>query len=411
MRSRVCPARGVYAILLIAALALAGCSHGIKGQSIQPAPDAQDQADVGLGPGVRPLSSGPGEKESPSWGPEGSRIAFIVDGYVVEKPLDAPDSQRRTTRDFGARGINWTSSGDSLIVLRTDSPASSEAGSGTGSGSESLSAYRTVPEEGSLEVTRLADGVRAMAPGAEDGSTLMALENGDGGSRFALVETTETMLQYSSTVEGEVTGLSLSPDGEHAVLAVRSPGTQNRFELHAFSLAEDSSRLLARLEPGLEVFGAPQWTRSGIYYVAGEQEKTVEKSAAPYDLYRLQPNSDTPQTAPGVGGDFVALSLSRAPDGSRLAIIGRRSPGSALNLYMLDPAREDLVSLTSNEDMEIKTGSGDLAWSADGRSVAIVARSVLSEPEVYSRPADAVVNGFYNIYEVPVERTLQGRAS
>ena len=43
--------------------------------------------------------------------------------------------------------------------------------------------------------------------------------------------------------------------------------------------------------------------------------------------------------------------------------------------------------MTVNEDMEIKTGPDDLAWSPDGESIAIV----------------ALLEDFYNLYEVPVE--------
>ena len=54
--------------------------------------------------------------------------------------------------------------------------------------------------------------------------------------------------------------------------------------------------------------------------------------------------------------------------------------------------------------MDIKTGPDDLAWSPDGESVAIVARGALSdEPSVHAGPADALLEDFYNLYEIPVE--------
>lgn len=391
--------------LLVAALALAGCAHGIEARSISPAPDVQSRTDVGLGPGVRPLSSGPGEKGSPSWEPEGERIAFIVDGYVVEKPLDGPDVRRRTTRDFGAQAVSWTSGGgDGLLVLGANQP-SLEARSPAGS----LTAYQTRSMEGSLEVAKLVTGVSSMASIPDGEGVLLALENGDR-SRLAFVEASGEPLTYPGAIEGRITGLSLSPARDQTILAVRAPGPQTRFELHAFPLEGGGPRLLARLEPRMEIIGAPQWTSNGIYYVARETANGEQQNAAPYSLYRLSPSSGEPEPAPGVGSDFVALSLSRSPDGEHLAVIGRRNPGSSLNLYKFDPATENLVALTSNENMEIKTGAGDLSWSSDGRSIAIVARSLLSKPEVYSAPADAVVSGFYNLYEVPAEEIVQERA-
>ena len=53
--------------------------------------------------------------------------------------------------------------------------------------------------------------------------------------------------------------------------------------------------------------------------------------------------------------------------------------------------------------MEIKTGPDDLDWSPAGDSVAIVARGVPSgEPAVRGSPAQALLEDFYNVYEVLV---------
>jgi hypothetical protein len=60
--------------------------------------------------------------------------------------------------------------------------------------------------------------------------------------------------------------------------------------------------------------------------------------------------------------------------------------------------------------MEIKTGPGDLAWSPDGKSVAIVARGIFSEePRVRAAPKEALLEDFYNLYEVPVGGPEAGR--
>jgi Tol biopolymer transport system component len=105
-----------------------------------------------------------------------------------------------------------------------------------------------------------------------------------------------------------------------------------------------------------------------------------------------------------VGKDFVAASIRVSPDGGRLAVIGRLNPQSPINLYVLDLAAEELEALTTNEDMEIKTGQDDLAWSPSGKSVVIVARGALSgEPIVHAAPASTLLEDFYNLYEVPVE--------
>ncbi len=104
-----------------------------------------------------------------------------------------------------------------------------------------------------------------------------------------------------------------------------------------------------------------------------------------------------------MGKDFVAAGIRVSPDGRRLAVIGRLNPQSPTNLYVLDLAAEELEALTTNEDMEIKTGHDDLAWSPNGESIVIVARSALSgEPIVQGAPANTLLEDFYNLYEVPV---------
>src|ERR671920_1953349 len=97
------------ATLSIAAVLVAGCAHAVEEVSIAPLAPASGRVDPGLGPGTRALSSGPGYKGSPSWSPRGDRIAFTVDGYVVDKPTDSGDQRRWTTRDFFAEDTEWVS--------------------------------------------------------------------------------------------------------------------------------------------------------------------------------------------------------------------------------------------------------------------------------------------------------------
>ena len=127
-----------------------------------------------------------------------------------------------------------------------------------------------------------------------------------------------------------------------------------------------------------------------------------------YFLYRVPAEGGAPEPAPGVGEDFVAASIRVSPEGERVAVIGRLNPKSPANLYVLDIHAQNLRAVTTNEDMEIKTGPDDLAWSPGGRSVAIVARGTPStEPEVRAEPADRLLRDFYNLYEVPVGGTPQ----
>lgn len=410
MRSeRRAPVKCGLLIIFFAALLLPGCFDETQEFVILPSAESESRVEVGLGSGVRPLSSGPGEKGSPSWSPSGDRIAFTVDGYVVQKTPDAQDFERQTTKDFKARTVSWMPSDNSLAILGANvGPNVSAEPDETHLPSTSLGLYETAAAENSLEVSRIATGVRAMVAGPPESRwVLMAVKTGNFGSRLALVRPGGDIQPYDAEVEGAVTGLSISPDGERAVLAVRTGSNAGRSALYSFSISQGTIRLEAQLEEGMQILGDPQWTQRGIYYVAGE-EQAGGQTATSYDLYQVSSESGTPELVSGVGGDFVASNLKRDPEGGRLAVIGRRNPGSSENLYIFDLESENLEAVTSNEDMQIKTGAEDLTWSGDGRSIVIVARATLLEPKVYSAPADTLVEDFYNLYEVPVGETVGG---
>jgi TolB protein len=256
----------------------------------------------------------------------------------------------------------------------------------------------------SLGVRELVTDVLAMSPGPEGEGLIVALQTGSYRSEVALLRDSGAVDRiYTSPLGGRVTGLSLSPDGRKAALAVRTAGDLTSFELHAFDLRTGTHRQVARLEDGLEIFGAPQWTRKGICYVVGKEEASSGTEPL-YDVFTVTPGSDVPKPTPGVGEDFVASSIRVSPGGERLAIIGRLNPNAPINLYVLDLATQTLEDLTVNEDMEIKTGPDDLAWSPEGESIAIVARGALSEePRVRAAPKGSLLEDFYNLYEVPVE--------
>ena len=394
-----------YAAALLAAVVLvfAGCMHGDEEMSIPPLSDAGGHADPGLGPGMHPLSSGPGYKGSPSWSPRGDRIAFTVDGYVVDKPVNAGDVRRWTTKDFVAEEAVWTSK-SSLAILGA-APSSGVKPPVEMSGT-SRSVYRARSQEGSLDVEEIAKKVLAMSAGPEGEGLIVVREIGPYESRVELMHGNGVVDRvYTDPIEGRVTGISLSPDGRRLVLAARGPGDPAPSELHVLDLQEGAHRRIARLNEGLEILGAPQWTRRGICYVASKEEASEGgNTTPPYDLYLMPSRSSAPEPMPGVGEDFVASTIRVSPDGRRLAVIGRLNPNSPTNLYVVDLKTEGLRNVTSNEDMEIKTGPDDLAWSPDGKSVAIVARGTPSEkPIVHAAPKSALLEDFYNLYEVPVE--------
>jgi Tol biopolymer transport system component len=395
MLSRVGSAKRVV-LLSVAAVFAAGCAHADKDVSIAPLVPAAGRVDPGLGPGTRALSSGPGYKGSPSWSPGGDRIAFTVDGYVVDRPTDSEDLRRWTTRDFIAEDTEWISE-DTLMILGAASP------SGTEETPSSL--YMARADEDSLELEKVEKEVSAIGPGR--GGLVFALGRGAFESGFALTRGSGNIRRlYSESIKGRVASLSLSPDGDEAVLAVRPPGDPETSGLHVFDLRKGKGREITRLDGNQEILGTPQWTREYLYFVAGEKNTPVDRDGSEplYEIYRVPEEGGTPEPAPAVGEDFVAASIRVSPDGERLAVIGRLNPKSPTNLYVLDPLAEDLTAVTTNEDMEIKTGPDDLAWSPGGESVAVIARGTPStEPEVRATPADRLLRDFYNLYEIPID--------
>ena len=385
-------------LLLATVLVVVGCAH--EEVSIAPLAPAAGRVDPGLGPGTRALSSGPGYKGSPSWSPGGGRIAFTIDGYVVDKPAGSGDMRRWTTRDFVAEDTEWISD-DSLTMLGA-APGSSPPPEET-----SNSVYRAGKD--SLELEKVANGVLAMSPGPDREGLILALENRAHESGIVLANGSgEVYRLYTYLIQGHVTALSPSPDGNNVVTAVRPPGDLETSEVRVFDLRKGKARQITRLHGHQEILGTPQWTKQGIYFVAGKKNTPVDADGSEplYFLYRVPAEGGAPEPAPGVGEDFVAASIRVSPDGERLAVIGRLNPKSPANLYVLDLPAQVLKAVTTNEDMEIKTGPDDLAWSPGGKSVAIVARGTPStEPVVRAEPVDRLLRDFYNLYEVPVGET------
>jgi hypothetical protein len=397
MLSRLVSAKRV-AVLSVVAVFVAGCAHADKEVSIAPLVPAAGRVDLGLGEGTRALSSGPGYKGSPSWSPTGDRIAFTVDGYVVDRPTASEDLRHWTTRDFIAEDTEWISE-DILMILGAASPSGTEETPST--------LYMARADEDPLELEKVENEVSAIAPGK--GGLISALGRGASESRLALTRGSGDVRRlYSKSIKGRVASLSLSPDGDEAVLAVRPPGDLETSVLHVFDLRKGKGREITRLDGNQEILGTPQWTGQYVYFVAGVKNTPVDRDGSEpiYEIYRVPEEGGAPEPAPSVGEDFVAASIRVSPDGERLAVIGRLNPNSPTNLYVLDPFAKDLTAVTMNEDMEIKTGPDDLAWSPGGESVAVIARGTPStEPEVRAAPADRLLRDFYNLYEIPVGGT------
>ena len=395
------PLAATLLVALLCVLGTTGCgllsaAEPVEEGVIEPAEPAEASTDLDLGPGIHPLSLGPGDKSSPRISPSGEKVAFVLDGYVVEKSLYAQDLIRRTAEGFSVTNTDWLSE-ENLSVLgpsprRGPSARETEAGS------------LFVARPGDPPTTALVEGVQAAGAQASGDSVVAAVETrGTEDPAVALVRVRAggtVARSYPLALRGRVSGISLSPNGREAAMAVRISSGEDagRVELVTYRFSEGEPRRAGILDEGLEVIGAPQQTPQGIYFVAGEEGD----EEADYTLYRVPEGSQEYEPARGVGEDFVPASIAASPNGASLAVLGRRSSRSPTDLYVLDLASDALDAATANENMEIKTKPRDLAWSPDGSYVVVVARGVLSGPKVYGSPAEDLSSAFYNVYRVPV---------
>ena len=390
-------------LALLAALGAPGCGFfsaagPVEEVAIEPAAPAGTSEDLDLGPGVRPLSLGPGDKSSPRVSPSGARLAFVLDGSVVDKSVYAQDLRRRTERGLFVTSVDWLSEENLAVVGSGEARYRDNAG---------LSVVR---QESALKAVELAEDVQATGSQA-NGASISAVVDLPGLSEpgTALLrarEDGEAVRLFPLNLRGRVSNLSLSPDGREAVLAVRigSGRDAGRTEILTYRFSEGVPERAALLDEGLEVIGAPQVTARGIYFVAGEEGD----EEADYTLYRVPEGYGEYEPAREVGEDFIPASIAVSPDGEDLAVLGRRNSRSPTDLYVLDLASESLDALTANENMEIKTKPRDLAWSPDADYVLIVARGILSGPKVYRSPAGDLSSAFYNVYGVPVSGAARG---
>lgn len=390
--------------ILLLTTTLSGCGRGTEVSPIEPAAPSRDVNNPDLGsPAVDPLSFGPGDKGSPSWSPSGEAVAFIVDGYVSERSLASGSYTRRTTRDLGAERVTWLASGEDLAILgesTNPNPDDEDA--------DTHPLYVTRGGEVQLEVESLADNALAMTAPTDHDPLVVALKSGEYESEISTVRPDTGELEaYPEPIDGRVTELSVTPDAERvfATVVASSDSGPEQYEIHELDLESGESERLARLPRGQEIFGAPQQTDNGVYYVVGERGDGVSANGegeVRYTLYRLSGDSSSPGPASVVGRDFIASSIKASPNGGRLALLGRRDSASATNLYVLDLSDGSLYAATTNENMEIKTDVDGLEWSPDGESVTIVAHNDLAEPRVYNGSADTLLAPFYNLYEIPV---------
>src|ERR671932_1286010 len=242
-------------LAFVAVLAPTGCgllSKDTQEVVVIPPTPVGLTAGFSLGSGVRTLSFGPGNKSSPRVSPSGDRVAFILDGYVFEKPLYTQDFRRRTASDFGAESAEWLPDG-SLAVSASKSETKNRGAETT---TPALSSLFVAPADDSSNIRKFDEriGATGAAPGSQavfatvvTSSTTEYPEEPLRSRPLLLWGSEEPTKVYLENIEGYVTGLSVSPDGSQLVLAVRRDemGSQysedqgtSRYEIQVYRFSE-----------------------------------------------------------------------------------------------------------------------------------------------------------------------------
>ena len=278
-----------------------------------------------FGPEVRPLSFGLGDKSSPRVSPSGDRVAFVLDGYVVEKPLYTQDFRSRTASDFGAEGAEWLIDGSLAILGPKEETEDREAK--TAPTPSTLFAAR--PDDSS-NVSKLIEKIGAVGTVTGSQAFVAAVPTSPTPESPGEPPRSSLELLWGSEepatvyleggIKGYVTGLSVSPDGRQAALGVRRGAAgrrKDRFEIQVYRFSEGPLRHVARVPKGMEVLGAPQWTPRGVYFVASKVNDPAKTARGgdptTYALYRASEGSKVPEPVRSVGEDFVASSISVSP--------------------------------------------------------------------------------------------------
>ncbi|HYZ78402.1 MAG TPA: hypothetical protein VE596_13610 [Gaiellaceae bacterium] len=354
-----------------------------------------------------------GAGRSPSWSPDGSRLAFVTPRNEIE--VAAADGSG--VRSLGVAGLElvWSPKGDRIAFLSSDSVLELIRPDGSGRTVLATDAYQ------SLDFLRLAwshDGawlsfgavnpethvleLNVMRP---DGSDRRSLGNGSA----VAWSPTENVIAFATSVDGigmfelvtpdgsvrmrsqEIWGTpAWSPDGRTvavgdpdqqgvAIVDARTGAVRNVAIRGVPAWSRDGTRIAA--VRGLALFvvavaggrahvvargavGGPFWLRGGrIAYVTLARVRSVLATAAPGGSARILLRG--PTTFSTTPRPFTALAWS--PDGSRLAFVREAPRRNVLGV----------VSANGTDERVLARGVTDVpTWSPNGKLVAFAANGL-----------------------------------
>jgi Tol biopolymer transport system component len=315
-----------------------------------------------------PLTRGAASDDSPTWSPEGDRLAFTrcsAEGCGIFVQTIPGDDPRRVS-PLGIpspAALSWSPDGRSLVFadrprpgerfrlfqvdLERGSPVALEVG-----GAEGDALYPRLSPDGRRLVFARGDllgGTEKGLFGVSGHLVSVAIESPGGSAVRRLTPTPE-----------EIFGLAWSPTGEALVYAVRTPG--QRWELRRLEAATGAVSTLWRGEMML---------RNPV--VSPRGEVIVEAWQGDRNIWRVD-------LATGEGERWLESTRQDAepalsPDGSRVAFISSRS--GAPELWLVERASGALHPLTDFDGPPVATprwspGGARLAFGVKGNGTSAI---------------------------------------
>jgi Tol biopolymer transport system component/predicted Ser/Thr protein kinase len=318
---------------------------------------------IGPGPPVR-LTRDPAADTAPAWSPDGSAIAFLRDSrpgrsnIVLIPPSGGPERVVAEVAGVGGfrQPLTWLPDGKWLIVV--DHPSSQVPG---------LWLVSAVTGE-RRQLTRGAEGpfVGDFGPAvAPDGRSLAFVRETANNSCDLYLLTIGGDLRPRGvprrlTTNNEVIlGLAWTADSRELIYASGAPGDVNLFRISAFGSARPR-----RLTEQHEIHNLTISRRTNrLVFVQSRRE---------LDIYRLELSSERQEfhrSIPLIASSRLDRMPRYSPDGKNIAFVSLRSGN--WQLWMSDSEGANPVQMTSFTRGEVRAPS----WSADGRQIGFLSQA------------------------------------
>ena len=295
------------------------------------------------GTGRTNITNSPDDETGPSWAPSGAKIAFLTTGergtdiYVIN--TDGTGRTNLTGYPASYLGLAWSPDG-AKIAFATDRDIH---GSVSSQVPETQSEDKKLPQPKAIE------------------SDIYVM-NADG--------TGQTRLTFDQAVDGSPTW---SPDGSR--IAFQSDRDGNH-EIYVVSV--DGADLI-RLTDNTQADVLPAWSPDGRYiaFAAFTDTEFQSEFDGSWDIYLMSPDgAERLNLTDTYGLDFTRPYWS--PDGRYLAFEGRDAnimkTGNNEIYAMRMEGEYEYVALTENKTGDADLYVGPVVWSPDSKSIAFLYR-------------------------------------